>query len=525
MIGNDQVYKVNELYDMGRYGEAYAYLCQLRPLNINDDFKSLYIFVTLLIDVSDAGKIKEGALEAYDLMCKFNKEFFCIIERSSVEYSWGNAAKAFFDIQRAKDPNFLRPELCSLLVEAKNHYWRAYKESGPCDEELKNRIITNLAITLSVCGRVTESLIYYKEVLSSNPCFSKALMARGLDLYWLKTLSGGISVQQVIVIKTDFENALKCGDLLLYSEQLAKKRVKFCDDFLKKESPGLDLVAEAIRTREEFKDHTEDRRFYLLNDLALSEHSTYCHCMGARRDNLSIAVTYKSIHGAFVSRHEQILNRLKCEFGHARNLYYLAKVKPSDFFESQNYDMCLTELFENEVSGSRSEYLRSAFKSCFSILDKIAVGLCDLYAFEVRLKENIYFHSFWKNNKRRWSEINLANNYPLFSLYHQAQDLNSTTGEWSFYRDWRNALEHGSFALFRTKDTYDPLGAFDSNFKVLKVEYDYFENQVLKLLQFTRSAIFSYVFCVRGEASIESSVEDNTSTKIALRKKEFCKKA
>jgi hypothetical protein len=78
------------------------------------------------------------------------------------------------------------------------------------------------------------------------------------------------------------------------------------------------LQDESQGPQEEAAEHAPYRAFTLHYHLGLSEHSLYCHCRGARRDDLMIATSKNPVTGDRVPRLELILNRLKAEFGTAR---------------------------------------------------------------------------------------------------------------------------------------------------------------------------------------------------------------
>ena len=102
----------------------------------------------------------------------------------------------------------------------------------------------------------------------------------------------------------------------------------------------------------------------------------------------------------------------------------------------------------------RFEFLRTSFRLCFGILDRIAQGLNELYEL-ADPKEDLYFESFWrpqnqrkKDDEKRWNKINQQKNMGLVALYSIATDLNLQDGQWGFFKKYRNHLEHGLLILF-----------------------------------------------------------------------------
>ena len=159
---------------------------------------------------------------------------------------------------------------------------------------------------------------------------------------------------------------------------------------------------------------------------------------------------------------------------------------------------CFTELLNYEVLGVPIEKLRTSFRLCFGILDKIAVAICRLY--DLKPKGQIYFQNFWRldedGRRERFESIKSPG---LLALYSIATDLNMhKNGEWSCFKDWRNSLEHGLFVVQEEDSGLDPYASFSIGIeKVLLKDFLYFLEQ---LLQLTRSAIFSFVFSVRDSA-------------------------
>jgi len=276
-----------------------------------------------------------------------------------------------------------------------------------------------------------------------------------------------------------------------YGEIGLKKSTKFLEennfDFTQM---GKELALNEI----EYQNHSGEIKYYLDNFLSLSEHGLYCKCNGAITDNLIIGYPGFVTIDKKIIQLELLLNRIKSEYSLSRRLYF-------DFLTFESGDnVHYEELLDGIINGIRHEKLRTSFRLCFGILDKIAEGVCSLFELEIKDGESIYFESFWNNQKApkdRWSKINSIKNIHLTALYSIACDLNKRNGEFGFYKIWRNRLEHGVFSLTKSDD---------SDYKMLteKLFSEHttttnFENKTKHILQLTRSAIFSFVFCVRQE--------------------------
>lgn len=458
------------------------------------------ILAGLLIDIGEEGDIEQAALDGVKLFEAHYQTLSNHVKEVSLQYNMGNGKSSLFKIRR-KNPGFqFRPNTITLLTEAKNHYWKAFKLLQPEDEDLRPQLLVNLANTLSTSCRVVEALQYFDLTLQQFPEFPQANANRSEALLWLNHLSDTYSVTMLQQMKTGFEKAAMSDEVPSWLQQRWRSQYDAIAARLAELGHSDTTIEHDLNvTLTEFEALSAYRKYCLLNHLTLSEHSLYCKCNGARRDDLTIPLTTARIGGTFVPRMEHVLNRLKAEFGLARLLYYraLEEADPNSFGE----EVTFTELYEGEVIGLQSEMLRASFRLCFGILDKIAHAVCELYKL-ARPEESIYFESFWRQNEERWEKINLIESYPLMGLYSQATDLNAKNGEWGIYKMWRNGLEHEMFIIGDLSTiAVDPYSVFDGEFPIQRVSYGDFQTKTLHILQLVRSAIFNFVFCVRQEGS------------------------
>jgi hypothetical protein len=254
------------------------------------------------------------------------------------------------------------------------------------------------------------------------------------------------------------------------------------------------LKKERKISEREFKKHSKYRRFCLENFLSLNEHAIYCGCVAATFDDLQIGVKHARFKGKIVPKLELLLNRLKSEFDLARRLLYQSQSE-SDL----NQTVLYSELLDGEVINLRTEMLRSSFRICYGILDKIAFGICKFYQLSQK-GEIILFESFWKGKPERWQKLNTIKNIHLGALYSIACDLNTKTGELKHFKTWRNKLEHNVLILKNKKLVdKDLLGLFEEADFFEIVDINDFEGKTYHLLQLTRAAILSFVYCIRLE--------------------------
>lgn len=461
-----------------------------------------------LIDIGSEGQIEKPIRDGIDIYQKHRDAFCKFIHEGSIEYNLGNAKSGLFSIQRLKPDFKFVPANIEILTEAKNHYWRAYKLLPNDDLTFKKQLLTNLANALDTSCRVIEALHYYDQVLEEDPEFPQANASRGEALIWLNHISGSYSINQLWQAMNAYATAAKSKDVPdWYVRKWEKKRDELQVKLEKHGFTEEDIDHDLDCTKAEADSHSNYRKFCLKYSLCLSEHSLYCNCIGADKDNLTIPKSSAPIGGEHIPKMELRLNRMKSEYALARLLYYESLEINRENWNPFDNEVSFTELYEDEAVGLRPEMLRTSFRLCFGILDKIARAVSEFFSLSDP-NESIVFESFWrprgkrlnKKQQERWDKINSIENFSLLALYSQATDLNSKEGEWSNFKKWRNYLEHESLILTRTSNKpLDIYGALKKSSRIIRVNYLEFQEKTLHLLQLTRSAISNFVFCVRME--------------------------
>lgn len=431
---------------------------------------------------------------------------------ASYDYNIGNGYSGLFSIRKHKTDFKLRPGEIDDIIRSKSHYWRALRSLKDIDDDWSHQLEVNLGNCLLNCNRVSEAIVYYDNVISKSPTFPQANASRADALLQLNQLSDTYTLNMLAQAMEGYAIAISSPDATPYHRNIWHGRSEALKQILLDD--GYDIKQkehDLAETESEFNQHTIYRKFCIDNHLCLSEHSIYCGCIGARRDDLIIPKTIVAIGGDFVPRMEFILNRLKSEFTFARLMYYQSVGLPESEWELYEDEMHLTQLYENEFLGPRAEMLRLSLRNCFAILDKIAMSICEMFKL-AEPKDVLYFESFWRP---RWDRINQIDNPALVALYALATDLNSKNGDWPEFKNWRNAIEHKVLCVLQNeiKDS-DPYSVIHKEAGDLVIPLSIFHKRVLFLLRLTRSAIFSFVFCVRYEGAKLS--EGNPSKAIIL---------
>jgi tetratricopeptide (TPR) repeat protein len=452
-----------------------------------------------LIDICEEGKVETAGHEGLKILKELNEDWPKHFWPPMYEYNLGNAYESLFKCKQANGETDFKPDNISLLKKAKDHYWRAYKLNNSDDKHPPQpNLLVNLGNSLSRNGRIAEAFRFLDFALKVSPDFPMAHANRSEALLWLSQLSGTHSMNLIYQAMDGYNKAASSDKVPRWMTEEFNKRASYLESILKEQGyTQEDFKEEKEATKNEKEEHSDYRLFCLNNHLALSEHSLYCHCAGARRDDLMIPTPGASIIGEFVPKMEHILNRVKSEFSLARLLFYQSLEAQKNEWEVYQDEVVFTELHDNEAIGIKPEMLRTSFRLCYGILDKIAEGVCELYDLTGK-KENVSFPNFWRS---KWEEINAIDNISLTALYSQAHDLNDDYGEWNMFKDWRNSLEHEILVLTQNDPQIhdDPFNIYDEKRGIVKVGLQDFLNKTLHLLQFTRSAIFNFTFLVRNE--------------------------
>jgi hypothetical protein len=492
--------KINILLDQRRYNDALQELDLLTDSFIENKNDDLYLLAEI------AGSYITLGSEAYNLnavnkglsIFQDNREnLTTAITEDSIDYCLANGFHAIYKITvQEKDNFFPNPEsVKDSLFDAKQSYLKAFKKINLHElNDYSIQVLTNLGNNLNHSGRIVEALQLFDMVLIHNPTFLQAVVSKADGLrYMLQTTNSPITISLFAEIYRLFNIASEQQIVLEEIKETVEIGKKKSAEFLTFNKIELDkLEKEFELNNEEYQNHPENIKFFLDNYLSLSEHSLYCKCNGAKIDDLAIGFQGFVTTDKKIIQLELLNNRLKSEFSMARQLYF-------DYIKRNQIDNIHYENVVNGIeNGLKAEYLRTSFRQCFGILDKIAEGLCLLLDLEVKERENIYFESFWnpRNNPERWTKINEFENIHLTALFSIACDLNKKNGEFGFYKQWRNKLEHGLFSL--TNSDYEVNNLENEKFSV-KTSTINFENKTKHLLQLTRASIFSFVYCVRHE--------------------------
>lgn len=110
-------------------------------------------------------------------------------------------------------------------------------------------------------------------------------------------------------------------------------------------------------------------------------------------------------------------------------------------------------------------------------------------------------------------------NIHLNALSSIANDLNSKRGELKHFKNWRNKIEHNLLILQQKMNlNIDVFNLSEDKDFVVAVDIEDFREKTIHLLQLTRAAILSFVYCVRLETITTKDAETTAAFTISLKK-------
>lgn len=504
---NFQIESASRMIDLGNFTKSFE-LCldiytTLRTTVNKDDIQysySLYNLGMLFVDIGHMASKNEASYVGLEIM--ESDSFENCLTRDSYYYNLGNAKSNL--IQRPSDEQIYNDvKLTRQLSEVGSLFLKAILTCRVEKTEAQPQYLVNLANNLKQQYRLSEALALYDQVIAMNLDIAQAWVNRSECLISLNSITKMHTIQQGKEIALGYRKAGESKYIPPDWAEYYLVRAEKIDGDIEKNCLDMEIAIEDDRhlDEQEYQSLSEFRRWCLDNFLSLSEHGLYCKCYGSARDNLNIPVPTRAMAGDFILPMEKVLNRLKSEFGLARLMLYEYRSAKKDKYIDD--DACYTELYDNELLGTNIEKLRTAFRICFGVLDKIANAV-DLL-FDFKTKGNIYFPTFWRLDKpERLEKFEGLANVGLIGLYSIACDLNHhLKGELNFYKKWRNALEH-SFVFVYENEKPESIEASTYYEEPVFISESEFVESTEHVLQLTRSAIFSFVFAVRIKAEKEA---------------------
>ena len=357
----------------------------------------------------------------------------------------------------------------------------------------KSEVLTNLGNLFNTIGRFSESLKYYREALEITPGFGQTLANYSNTIFGYARIlyDGG---QQTYFLKSAHEGL---GDALkgkLYNE--TRSNVKTMREHIASIFNNNELEYDYKENSFSLGETSEEvtyRKWVLENVLFLNPMNDITKKSIASHDCLLLpSLISKDDRPEF---YQILFNQIKQEFATARYFYYEGiHISKPHFSDKGNLQLD----FSKGVNYSLAvEKLKIAFKTSYSILDKIAYLLNDYLELGWNLK-SVSFRRIWYSNTkgsgiRVLDKINETENWAFRGLFWLNKDfyersipfLTSIAPESKELAEIRNYMEHKSINVVSNSSEIP----VDKEVKSYWIKRKNLEKKSLVLLQTVRAAM------------------------------------
>ena len=393
---------------------------------------------------------------------------------------------------------------------------------GTVDQTLACQIRTNLANRLNALGRPVAANEQWLKVLETEPRFAKALAnrARAIAFYATTLYDEGHQVHLLAAARNLFNAALSAdavwesGDRESFAQDLTDQRdriqaylvgVAYDEDF--------DLDMFSLGATEEERSY---RRWCLNERLFLNPLNDQFTESVAAADVLHLPDhTYKT---GEPPRFPAYYNLLKQEYVSARYWLFHAIHRHDPKFIMR--DALMLDSGEGQALGHYSEDLKAAFRSAYSLFDKVGLFLNDYFA--VGLTPGVVnFRRVWHrqaggNTFELRPTFKYRPNWPLRGMYFLSKDLHDKDFQEVSEPDavdlaaLRNQVEHRFLSLQESDD-----GAGSDTHRLISIAG--FEGRTLRLLKMAREALIYLSLAVHREETIRAEAsQDDAGAKGSL---------
>jgi len=405
-------------------------------------FESLETYENILKAYKDI-KISNIVFDGYPIRSK--------LVRATTQFMYYNLIKQNATDSQLRSKTFIKP-----ILEAKSDLTEVYNAYLEDDDLINDGQLSRCLISLGGClamlSRWYEAIYYLNlaQKVDADDVNVYFLKASVLDRVEKNTCSdyNGLLLLEVI------DSAKKVYDSKYYFEETKSNYRRLAKEKRNKLAQhGVsirELRKHKIEAFEEADSYNAYLSFCLKNELFMTEHSIYCKCKRAIRDDITIETDHGHTKIPYLTPYEEILDTLSFDFIQARKNYFhsldTTKLKGFNLHKIRR---------ENTVEKMKIAMIKDSFEACYSIMDTIAIAI--LKALEIdytklRTKKNkkrapnIYFTSMW--TLPLFEKHHFDDNYYLQTLYSISQELsNESYSGLKTYNKIKNAIEHKIFHL------------------------------------------------------------------------------
>ncbi len=440
-----------------------------------------YIASGFLIDIGSAMQnvsiIEEGlqALQKnFEEICKQTELI------PTANYNLANAYMTIFELEMAKNPRLVLFNK-TKLDDARCYYKRAI-DTQPKDKALLAQIFVNLGNCFDTLGRVVDALECYDQALMLKPDLGMASGNKGMALLNYAVLCGEHQGTFSLEAYTLLTDALKQGvypQAALSFEQSIK--------IIEKEFPKISswnpsgYPGYKSKARSSFEKFLTE--FCLQNKLYLNVCFFCQKCDAAIGDTAIIrAMIVKAQDDAYLTL-SSYLNQIKQDYVTARFLLILSRYEKLnlDFVDKR---VTIIDTLDYSLHNIYIQLVKTAFKTFYDILDKIAFFINDYLKLGIPDRE-IDFTKVWYSDNKKTIRTKIAdtNNLSLNALFDIHRELDY--GEKNELKRTRNALTHRFVNIRAVQESENDENMTESTLILRTIELaKIVRNSVMYLLHF-----------------------------------------
>lgn len=458
-----------------------------------------------LVDLSSDHRSDAGIDRAIALLADLRSRTLDPERHALLWYFTGNAWSVRRHLQSAEDSGVWtwdRPAAYQEILafrRALNH-----EGFGRLDRYRRCQILTNLGSVMSNVGRFVEALDYYDRALRDDPDFGMALGNRGQCLFhYARGLYDdghrvvfAAETARILgrALKLQLEPGVAEGvERLLAVARKASAGSRFAED-------GDALRAFSLGETEdevEFRSWAVRERLFLnpLNDLGDYEVAA---CDVLHLPQVRVPAAHGTgLHG--------FMNQLKQEYATARILLFESASATQHYADR---GLRLLDTLDGTAFGLNLEKAKLAFRSAYSVLDKVAVFVALYFALSGDI-HRISFRNLWfkdgRPGKGLRSEFVDRKNWPLRGLFWLAKDLAEDDADFHGAMEpdaqatatLRNRLEHRYVKVFEASG--ESANAPPPDPFAYRVECDQLRSRALRMVRTARAALIYLSLAVHIE--------------------------
>ena len=385
------------------------------------------------------------------------------------------------------------------------------------DKILQCQIRTNLANTLAGLSRPVAAIEQYISALSIQPHYAKTLLGLSSSIQHIASSIYDDGHQTVLMAhvlslinQALDDKAISEGDREVYAPQAENRRKWISDNLERVEyNPKFDLDDFSLGNSEEERAYRtwclRERLFINPLNEPLTNNVAATDVFHLPSHNYKIGE---------IARFPDYFNLLKQEYVSARyRLFVAVHNRAPDFIMR---DVLLLDGGQDQILGHQADELRSAYRSAYSMFDKISIFLNSRLKLGLKPKQ-VTFRNIWLERQSDQTlglrtKFKQSQNWALRGLFFLSKDLYDDNFQEVAEPDaaklnqWRNQIEH-RFLILHQLPQNTPRG------EQWAISVEELQQKTIRILRLAREALF-YLSIAMNLEEREKEQENNNTIRV-----------